>query len=307
MTVAVTVGVVIIVILKPGILRVAVEIRVAELVVVSSVGRVVTMVVAEAFETMVNVIWGVIEYPRTSVHHTVSLSCCMMALACAIGSLKLDADVTLDIDTNLVLEVGASVVLELDANVVLTIFGVNVVKAIKEPLEETELESTLGEVLRIEELAGELLELEGGIGIVLEELPRLEEGLGMVLEELARVEERLRIVLEELPILEDRLCSEDDAVDEVLRFEEKLTGSGCSCGCACGCSCGCGRLGGPLRLAVGTTRDVWFPSNVGRTRTGFGKPEQEAATGEEILALRKYNAELRWHRSRLHQLTILNL
>ncbi|KAL9065546.1 MAG: hypothetical protein Q9161_008150 [Pseudevernia consocians] len=183
-----------------------------------------------------------------------------MALACAIGSLTLDADVTLDIDTNAVLafdasavlELDASVVLELDANVVLGILGVNVVKAIKEPLEETELESTLGEVLRIEELAGELLELEGGIGIVLEELLRLEEGLGMVLEELARVEERLRIVLEELPILEDRLCSEDDAVDEVLRFEEKLTGSGC-----------------------------------------FGKPEQEAATGEEILALRKYNAELR--------------
>lgn len=63
-----------IVIFKPGILRVAVEIRVAELVVVSSVGRVVTMVVAEAFETMVNVICGATVYPRTSVHHTVSLS-----------------------------------------------------------------------------------------------------------------------------------------------------------------------------------------------------------------------------------------
>lgn len=210
----------------------------------------------------------------------------MMALACAIGSWELDADVTLDIDTN--------VVLELDANVVPAIFWVNVVKAIEEPLEETELESTLGEVLRIEELVGELLELKGEMGIVLEELPRVEEGLRIVLEELPRLEEGLGIVLEELPILEDRLCSEDDAVDEVLRLEEELTGSGCSCGCDCGCSCGCGRLSGPLRLAVGTTRDVWFPSNVGRTRTGFGKPEQEAAIREEILAFSRYSAELRW-------------
>lgn len=72
-TVRVTVGVVIIVILK-GILSVAVEVRVTGLVVVSLAGRVVTRDVADTFETMVTVIWGAMVYPRTSVHHTVSLS-----------------------------------------------------------------------------------------------------------------------------------------------------------------------------------------------------------------------------------------
>lgn len=68
-------------------------------------------------------------------------------------------------------------VLELDTNVVLALFRVNVVKAMKEPLEVTELENTLGEVLEIEEMAEELLEGNGGVGTVLEELPRLEDGL----------------------------------------------------------------------------------------------------------------------------------
>lgn len=68
-------------------------------------------------------------------------------------------------------------VLELDTNVVLALFRVNAVKAMKEPLEVTELENTLGEVLEIEEMAEELLEAKGGVGTVLEGLPRLEDGL----------------------------------------------------------------------------------------------------------------------------------
>ena len=100
------------------------------------------MVIAEAFETMVTVIWGGTVYPRTSVHHTVSLSSCIMELACAIGFLKLGAGILLEVDIN--------VVLELDINVALALLGVIVVKAIKEPLEGTELKSTLGGVLRVE-------------------------------------------------------------------------------------------------------------------------------------------------------------
>ena len=57
-TVSVTVGFVVIVILKEGILSVSVEGRVAGFVVVSFIGRVVTTDVAETFETMVTVIWG---------------------------------------------------------------------------------------------------------------------------------------------------------------------------------------------------------------------------------------------------------
>ena len=83
------------------------------------------MVVAEAFETMVTVICGGIVYPRTSVHHTVSLSWRIMELACAIGFLKLGAGVLLEVDND--------VVLGLDIDVVLVLLGVNVVKAIKEP------------------------------------------------------------------------------------------------------------------------------------------------------------------------------
>lgn len=49
------------------------EVRVAGLVVVSSVGLVVAIDVAETFETMVTVIWGGTVYPRTSVHQMVSL------------------------------------------------------------------------------------------------------------------------------------------------------------------------------------------------------------------------------------------
>ena len=39
----------------------------------SLIGRVVTMDVAEIFETMVTVDWGGTVYPRISVHHIVSL------------------------------------------------------------------------------------------------------------------------------------------------------------------------------------------------------------------------------------------
>ncbi len=67
--------------------------------------------------------------------------------------------------------------------------------------------------------------METGIG--LEELPKLEVGMGIVLEELPRLDEGLRSVLEELPRLKDTLYGEDDAEDEVLRFEEELTGGGC--------------------------------------------------------------------------------
>lgn len=135
-----------------------------------------------------------------------------MELARSIGPLKFDP----------------GVVLELDTNVVLALVRVNVVKAMKEPVEVTELEGKLGEVMVIEGIVLELLELEGGIGRALEELLRLKDGLYSI----------------------------DDAVDEVLRLERELTGDGCSCGCSCGCICGCNCLGGPLMMAVGTTRDV---------------------------------------------------
>lgn len=55
-TVPVTVGVVIIVTLNEAIFWVAVEVRVLGLVVVSSIGRVVTREVADTFETMVTVV-----------------------------------------------------------------------------------------------------------------------------------------------------------------------------------------------------------------------------------------------------------
>lgn len=50
--------------------------------------------------------------------------------------------------------------LKLDAGAVLALVKVNVVNAAKEPREETELEGTLGEVLKIEEMVEELLEFE---------------------------------------------------------------------------------------------------------------------------------------------------
>lgn len=137
-----------------------------------------------------------------------------MELACAIGSSKLDGGVAL----------------ELDSDVVLALVMVIVVKVMKEPVEIAELEDKIDEVLGVEETLGELLELEEGI-----------EG---VLEELTRFEERLERVLE------DGLDSDDDAVDEVLRFEEELVGGGCSCGCGCSC------LSGPFMLAVGIIEDV---------------------------------------------------
>lgn len=49
------------------------EVRVARLVVVSSVGLVVAIDVADTFETTVTVIWGGTVYPSTSVHQKVSL------------------------------------------------------------------------------------------------------------------------------------------------------------------------------------------------------------------------------------------
>lgn len=55
-TVSVTVGIVVNVKLKAGTLRVAVEVRVAGIVVVSLTGRVVNTDVAETLETMVTVI-----------------------------------------------------------------------------------------------------------------------------------------------------------------------------------------------------------------------------------------------------------
>lgn len=68
------------------------------------------------------------------------------------------------------------------------------------------------------------------------ELLRLEEGMGRVLEGSKR--------------LEDVAESGDKATDEVLGSEEKVAGAGCSCGC------GYGGLSAPLRLGVGTTKDV---------------------------------------------------
>lgn len=120
------------------------------------------------------------------------------------------------------LRADVGVVLELDTDGVLGVLRVSVVKAIKEPVELKKLEGRGGEVLGIEEMVEELLRLEDGMVSVLEVLPRLEDGL----------------------------YSEDDAGDEVLRFDEELTGGGCSSGGGCRC------LGGPLILAVGNTRDV---------------------------------------------------
>ena len=202
------------------------------------------------------------------------------------------------------MELDADVVLVLGTDAMLALLRVYVVKAMKKPLEITVLEDRLGEVLGIEDMVEVLLEVEEGMGTVLEELVELEDEIGVVLAELLRVDEGLRggleellrldeglgrgldellrvddglagmieelpmveelgRIIEELPMAEDELYGEDDVVDEVLRFGKRLAG--------CGCSCGCGRLAGPLRLAVGTTMDVWLPSNVGRTGTGSGK------------------------------------
>ena len=72
-TVFVTVGVVVNVIPKDGTSRVAVEVRVLVIVVVSLIGRDVMIEVAEIFDIMVVVIWVGTVYPRISVHHTVNL------------------------------------------------------------------------------------------------------------------------------------------------------------------------------------------------------------------------------------------
>ena len=91
-------------------------------------------------------------------------------------------------------------------------------------------------------------------------------GIEGIVEELLELEEKMGRLLEELLRLKDGLYSIDDAVDEALRLRRELMRGGCSCGCICGCSCGCLCgcscdcdcicLGGPLMLAVGTTRDV---------------------------------------------------
>ena len=210
-------------------------------------------------------------YPRTSVHHMVSLSRKMMELASATGFLK----------------VNGGVVLEFDTNVALVLFRVNVVKAIREPTEVTELEGMLDEVLglgMIDEVLGVgILDEVLGVGMLDEvlgleklegELLRLVERIGDVVEKLLEFEGRKEKPLEELPKLVDRLYCGDDAVDRILRIEEALARGGCDCGCSCGCSCGCncgcrcggrcggrrvsggGSLGGPFGLTVGTTRDV---------------------------------------------------
>ena len=197
-------------------------------------------------------------YPRTSVHHMVSLSRKMMELASATGFLK----------------VNAGVVLEFDTNVALVLFRVNVVKAIREPIEVTELEGMLDEVLglgMIDEVLGlGILDEVLGLEKIEGELLKLVERIGDVLETLLELEGRKERALEELPKLVDGLYCGDDAIDEILRFEEALARGGCDCGCSCGCSCGCrcggrcggrrvnggGSLGGPLGLTVGTTRDV---------------------------------------------------
>ena len=70
------------------------------------------------------------------MHHTVSLDCEMMELACAIGFWELDVGVGLEPSTN----------------VLLVLFRDKAVR---------DVEGTLGEVLGIEKLAEELLELEG--------------------------------------------------------------------------------------------------------------------------------------------------
>ena len=115
-TVLVTVGVVIIVILNEGTSSVEVEVRVTGFVVVSLVGLVVTRVVTETFETIVAVNWGGTEYPRTSVHHMVSLFSCIMELASATGlwntsaAPELDTSVELGLSTVIALEVVEGVV-----------------------------------------------------------------------------------------------------------------------------------------------------------------------------------------------------
>ena len=73
MTVSVTVGVVVIVASKDGLVIVSVDVRVVGTVVVSSIGCVVTTDMAETLEIIVTVICGRVVYPRTSVHHMVNL------------------------------------------------------------------------------------------------------------------------------------------------------------------------------------------------------------------------------------------
>lgn len=116
-----------------------------------------------------------------------------MALACAIGSTP-----------------------ELDAGVVvLAVSNVEVVKATKG---FTALEGTLGEAVGSEGSAEGLLEVNGEIGI------GLEEGY-----------------------------SKEDAFDEGLRFKRGPAKGGWICGYRCGSGC---LVAGGSAVAVGTTREV---------------------------------------------------
>lgn len=56
----------------------------------------------------------------------------------------------------------------------------------------------------------------------------------------------------------------EDVFEEALGFKRGMAGGGYICGCSCGCRCGSGSLVAGSAVAVGTTREVRLPSNVGR-------------------------------------------
>ena len=100
--------------------------------------------------------------------------------------------------------------------------------------------------------------------------------------ELSVVEGTMGVVLvievedKELSTLEN---SEEVAFEDTLGFEPARGGCiwGCGGRCGCGGNCGSGCCIVVLALLVGTTRDVRFPSNVGRVWSGLGKLGQESA------------------------------
>lgn len=93
------------------------------MVVVSSTGPGVTIVVAEAFAARVTVIWGGMVYPRYSVHHMKRLSWRISELARDNGSVnvELDIGVVLGLESNVVFKLGTNATLEFDVDVLLAL------------------------------------------------------------------------------------------------------------------------------------------------------------------------------------------
>ena len=90
---------------------------------------------------------------------------------------------------------------------------------------------------------------------------------------------------EELSTFEN---SEEVVFEDTMGFDPARGGCiwGCGGSCGCGCNCGSGRCIGVLALLFGTTRDVRFPSNVGRVWSGIGKLGQESAVELAVSTIR---------------------